>query len=597
MIAYLLTFLVFIFNIWLINQGSGFTVPREMLFRNLAPIHIPIIFFPLILAVFLIISKLYLKYEYFLSKRIIHIAIFAICILFSLSLFHTVQTNPDYGHYQREAKYFVENGPLVFLKNWGTFSCYFNMPLISFLRGVFFQIFGEGQFAVLLLNLIFTIGIFFFTLKIAEKLFNNDVAWISILLLSSIPFFLTQTPLFLVDIGLTFFVSASFYLNLSLIHKPTYSKSLLTSIILFFTLISKVFGLVYLIFIFAGFLTYLMVQKKDKEIWIRFLSSWFLTFLLSLTYVIWKWSLFNKMIINFTWSVTLLKLFLPIFLIFLIGFFSFYNRHNIEKLFRKVYPKLHIIIYLLLLFLFFYSNKPLFYLRSTIVATSIPLALLFYSSIFVTFKNKSMSGFLLLLWFFSIMAIPNTMFKYQLPTYPAIAILVSYSLVSIFKSKKIRSIALSVILSFSITITYFFFLPMIQTHVKNNIRNATKIYKLDDSDRLAIVPYPVGEYGDMFIRSLENPTSCPHPPSLVDIVDYYSNAKVYYETRSQLVSRLILRDNLPDAIYLVHHLDLPIKEDSELDMLLKDKYDKGPIFDEAKGSGIWRVKIATFFIK
>ncbi len=471
------------------------------------------------------------------------------------------------------------------------------MPLISFLRGVFFLVFGEGQFAVLLLNLIFVVGILIFTLKIAERLFDKRVAWVSILLLSSIPFFITQTPLFLVDIGLTFFVSASFYLNLLLISKPTYSKSILTGIILFFTMISKVFGIVYLIFILAGFVTYLMVEKKDKELWIKFLSAWLVSFILSLSYVVWKWSLFSNMIANFSWSITIFKLLLPIFLVFLTGFLSFYNRLNIEKFIKKIYPKLHIIVYLLLFFLFFCSNKPLFYLRSTIIATSIPFALLLYSSVYISFRKKSKSGFLLLLWFFSIMAIPNTMFKYQLPTYPAIAMLAAYSLVSIFKTEKAKYLVVSIILSFSVTITYFFFFPMIQTHVKNNIRNATKIYELDKADRLAIVPYPLGEYGDMFIKSLENPTSCPHPPSLVDIVDYYSNANVYYESRNQLIANLITGDNLPDAIYLVYHLDLPINEDHELDMLLKDKYSKGPILDEAKGSGIWRVKIATFFIK
>lgn len=83
-------------------------------------------------------------------------------------------------------------------------------------------------------------------------------------------------------------------------------------------------------------------------------------------------------------------------------------------------------------------------------------------------------------------------------------------------------------------------------------------------------------------------------PSLVDIVDFYTPAKVDYLPRDLLLAKLKSGQNLPEAIFLVYHLDLPLPEDKELEALLAKHYQEGPLFDQAKGSGIWRVKIKVF---
>lgn len=596
MLAYLIFFFpIFLFNIWLINHGSGFTVPREMLFRNYAPLWRPLLAFPLVLAALFLLDKLYFRTKKQISPKAKKILLTAFLFLSSFSLFFTVQTNPDYGLYQREAKYFMENGLKAFWANWGSFSCYFNMPLISFFRGITYWLFGEGQGTILLGNLFFVAGIFFFTYQIGRRLFNRQIALVALVFLATAPFFITQTPLFLVDLGLTFFVAASVYLLLKLVDKPSWALALLTGLVLFATAISKVFGVVYLAFILAGFILFLILERKDKKVWAAFFFSWLVMLALSLGYVASKWPLFEQMLPRALSPKTLLSLAAPLFLILTGAIFFHRKKEAVGRFFKKIYPYFLPLIYLLLIFLFFFGRRTLFYLRATIIATSLPLAFLFFASFYFVFKKKSSAGFLLLIWFWAVMAVPNTMFKYQLPVYPAIMLLASFSLFSLFKESQRRRNYLLVVLAFSFTITYTFFLPMINTHVKNNLRQAARFINNQGAKSLVITPYPVGEHGEMFVRSLENPTSCPHPPSLVDIVDFYTPAEVSYLSRDNLLTTLSGGQNLPEAIFLVYHLDLPIEKDEEMQMALDDHYQEGPLFDQAKGSGIWRVKVKTFY--
>lgn len=589
-----LTFLVFVFNIWLINHGSGFTVPREMLFRNYAPLWRPLLTFPLVLTALFLLDKLYFRTKKQISPKAKKILLIAFLFLSSFGLFFTVQTNPDYGLYQREAKYFVENGLKAFWTNWGSFSCYFNMPLISFFRGITYWLFGEGQGTILLGNLFFVAGIFFFTYQVGRRLFNRQIALTALVFLATAPFFITQTPLFLVDLGLTFFVAASVYLLLKLIDKPSWGLSLLTGLVLFAAAISKVFGVVYLAFILAGFILFLILEKKDKKAWAAFFFSWLVMLVLSLGYAAFKRPLFEQMLPRALNPKTLLSLAAPLFLILTGAIFYRRKKEAMGRFFKKIYPYFLPLTYLLLIFLFFFGRRTLFYLRTTIIATSLPLAFLFFASFYFVFKKKSSAGFLLLICFWAVMAVPNTMFKYQLPVYPAIMLLASFSLFSLFKESRQRRNYLLVVLAFSFTITYAFFLPMINTHVKNNLRQAARFINNQRIESLVITPYPVGEHGEMFVRSLENPASCPHPPSLVDIIDFYTPAKVDYLPRDLLLAKLKSGQNLPEAIFLVYHLDLPLSEDEELEALLAKYYQEGPLFDQAKGSGIWRVKIKVF---
>ncbi len=588
---------IFVFNIWLINQGSGFTIPRELIFRTYAPLWKPIVAF---IPIFFLLKLIYIQLKDIkIVKSNKVLLFFVLGIVSAFSFFFTVQTNPDFGLYQREAKYFVANGFIDFFNNWGSFSCNFNFPVIAFFRGLFYSVFGEGKFAVLGLNLLFFTGTIYFLYQSTKKLFSKQIALISLILFSFSPYVITQTPLFLVDLGLTFFVVLTFYLNLVVIENNSWLISLLLGLVISLTALSKVFGLVYLLGLAVFSLVYLLAFNKKKAFKHIFIG-WFIGAGLSLIYALSKKDLFFILINRHASPEKLVKLLGPFGGIIVLATFCLVlfnnnlNKINFRKLLRFFIP----LFYLALTILFFFPKRPRFYLRTIIIGNSIPLAILFYSSFLIAYLKKNWKILLLIPVIFSFLFIPNTMFKYQLPVYPFIMMVSAYSLVELGKTfgDKLKTNLLLIVIAFSISITYFFFLPMIQKHVKNNIRNSVRYANQQNIDEISLTMYPLGEWGEKFQDSIDNPTKCPHPPSLVDIVDFWTLAEVSYLTRDELFEELQTGQDLPESVFLVYHLDVPVVEDPELIELLEEKYIKGPMFDQARGSGIWRIKLQVWTI-
>src|SRR4030042_2810952 len=595
--------LLYIFNIWLINQGSGFTIPRELLFRSQAEILIPIIAFPIILTIFLLFSKflspLFKKIN--LKKKLFLIFIF--CLSSALSLSWTVQTNPDYGRYHYEAKYLVENGIFTFFQNWGQFHYSADMPVMPFIYGVGYLIFGEGQMTILIINSLIFLGIIWLTYLIAKELFNHRVAFLSVFLLSTSPFVITQSHLFLIDLGQTLFLTLSFYLLINLIKRPSFKKSILIGLVLFLASLTKIFSILFLIVFFITSFFWLFSHKRTKSAAeIYYLSvAWIIMSSLDLIYILNKKNIFLDLFFrNFSTNINKLSYIFILLVIlgitlaittFIIKIFSGKNNVFKQKI-KKANFLLLITVYFIILVLFLFGGRKAFYLRTLFIATNIPLVLLFYSSFFYIYRKKSLSALILLPWAFVPLLIPNTMFKYQLPSYPAIFILSAFSLVSLFSNhwKQIKYLLL--ITAFSCSITYFFFLPMIQNHVKNNIRDAAKYANQFQPKRTVVLFFPIGEYGNELSKYIDEKSKFP-TPSLINLLDFYSIGEVIYETEDEFLEDLE-NDNLPNILILTTHLNYDFHLDKQLATQIEKYFIEGPTFEKANGAGIWRVKIKLY---
>jgi 4-amino-4-deoxy-L-arabinose transferase-like glycosyltransferase len=596
--------LLFILNIWIINRGSGFTVPREMLFRNYADLKLPILIFPLVLLIFYFLGKYLFSFLTKVKPKTRTVIIFLLGLISAFSLFGTVQTNPDMGRYQVEAKYLAENGVVKFFKEWGVFYCPIDFPVIPFFYGLSYKIFGEGEWAVLLVNLFFFAGVLFFTYKIAEKLFNKKVATLSIILLSTTPFVLTQTPLFLVDIGQTFFLVLSIYLLIKNFGENSILLSFLTAVIISLASFTKGHAVLFFapVFIFS-----LLKTFTDKDFRKNFFITWGLALILDLLALYLKKDWFLNWIFKALPTESFIASLLPLVIIgiaLLVGLMISLKNKELATFIKEKIPGKYWLIgfYLIFIFLFIFGNSKAFYLRTPIPAMNIIVACLFYLSPFFIYKKHSKEGLFLLFWALTPLFIPNTMFKYQLPAYPAIMILASFSLASIAKTNKKLWRFMVLILAFSATITYFFFLPMINTHVKNNFRNAVRYADERNPNKIVLLFFPIGDYGQTLLKSLDkslcsNPPTvldlCPMPPSLVDIMDYYSDNKIIYMNNENFIKE-IETGNIPDMVFLAMHMDVPTQIDPKIQEILNTHYQEGPLFDQAKGSGIWRVKIKVF---
>jgi 4-amino-4-deoxy-L-arabinose transferase-like glycosyltransferase len=586
--SFVISVFTFILNLYLINQGSGFTIPRELLFRTDSSLVKPILACSVSLPIVLLLYKL-VKNSKFINKfqeKIIFIG----SLLYSFSLFWTVQTNPDFGRYHKEAEYLVENGIVGFIQKWGYFQTYFDMPVIPFLYGVGYFLLGSGKFAVLIVNLFVFLGIIIFTYLTAKELFNKRIARLSVVFFSFAPYIATQTPLMLVDLGQTFFTILCFYLILKLIKKPDWKITAITVLSLFACALTKVFSAIYLLSIFAisFFIAYQQNSKSIKPLAFTWIASGFAGF----GYGWWKQELFLTQLLHRLSPERFLNALLPLatFAVFIILAITLFKK-QISHILKKHQNKLIVLFYLLLAYLFFFSDIMRFYLRTPFIAMTIPLAVLFYLSIYFAFKKKNYPALALLPWAFTPLFIPNTMFKYQLAAYPAIMMLSSFSLVNLFKNKEKQVKYVLVIISFSISILFFFFLPMIQKHVKNNLRAAGRYINKQNAQAVVVLFDPKDEYGEELAGYIDEKSKAP-TPSLIHLLDFWSDTEFEYQTEDEFLQYLG-KNNNPDAVILATNFYKQFEfENSELKKKIEELYQQGPVFDEHKtGAGIWRVKL------
>lgn len=590
--------ILFIFNIYLINQGSGFTVPRELLFRTKAEIIKPIVAFPFILLFLFLIKRFLFPFFKKVSRSEKLVLIFLLCLVSAFSLFFTVQTNPDTGRYQFEIKYLVNQGMVAFFQNWDAY-CAIDMPVLPFIYGLALKLIGEEQIAVLGVNTLLFLGILWLIYLLAKKFFDEKVALFSLLLFSTAPFVVTQAHLFLVDLGVTFFLTLSFYLLFKLIEKPFLLKAILIGLVLYIASLTKIFSIIFLaVFLVISFL-WLFLKKKGKS-FPSLSLAWIIMASLDLLYVYWQKEAFFNFVFLYTSPQKIISLFGPLLLfgfLLILGVFLIKKRFLKIKLSQKKINLstnfLIVFIYLLLFLLFLFGKRSLFYLRTPFIGLNIPLALLFYISIFFALRKRHLFALSLLPWALATILVPNTMFKYQLPSYPPMIILTSFSLVSLFKNHQKQIKYLLAILAFSLSITYFFFLPMIQQHVKNNLRQAVVYANQFQPQEIVVLFLPLGDYGEMLETSLERTENCPKPPSLTDLADYYTNAEVTYQSQEEFLQNL-KENKIPEVVLLVNHLDKPFQIPSTLEEKLRESFIEGPVFDQARGAGIWRVKIKLF---
>jgi len=118
----------------------------------------------------------------------------------------------DASRYFTQAKHLEVYGIGYFLKEWGrTIIAWTDMPLVPFLYGMIFKLFGENRiFIQLFTTVLFSLTVVLTSL-IGKRLWNRDTGFSAGLLLFGSPYLLTQVPLMLVDVPTMFFLTLSVF--------------------------------------------------------------------------------------------------------------------------------------------------------------------------------------------------------------------------------------------------------------------------------------------------------------------------------------------------------------------------------------------------
>lgn len=150
------------------------------------------------------------------------------------------ETIVDASRYFTQAKYLEVYGIGSFLKEWGRdIPAWTDMPLIPFLYGMLFKLFGEHRLVVQ----VFTTALFslttVLTFLIGERLWNRDTGFSAGLLLLGMPYLLTQAPLMLVDVPTMFFLTLSLYAYLAAVDQGGAVRIALSIAAIVLTILSK----------------------------------------------------------------------------------------------------------------------------------------------------------------------------------------------------------------------------------------------------------------------------------------------------------------------------------------------------------------------
>ncbi len=126
----------------------------------------------------------------------------------------------DASRYFTQAKYLSKYGFAYFFQEWGgNIFAWTDLPLVPFLYGLIFKIFGESRVAIQVFSTILFSSTVVLTYLTGKLLWDEETGFYGGLLLLGFPYLYTQIPLTLVDIPTMFFLTLSIYTFIRAVRK------------------------------------------------------------------------------------------------------------------------------------------------------------------------------------------------------------------------------------------------------------------------------------------------------------------------------------------------------------------------------------------
>jgi 4-amino-4-deoxy-L-arabinose transferase-like glycosyltransferase len=133
--------------------------------------------------------------------------LFLVSFFCSLPFLNSSEVLLDSTRYFLQAKQLSQFGFLFFFKEWGgEINQWTDLPLVPFLYGVLFKLFGEKKIAVEIFNVLIFSMTPVLTYLTGRILWDSEIGFVGGLFVLTSPYLFTQTPLMLVDIHTMFFL-------------------------------------------------------------------------------------------------------------------------------------------------------------------------------------------------------------------------------------------------------------------------------------------------------------------------------------------------------------------------------------------------------
>jgi len=170
----------------------------------------------------------------------------------------------DASRYFTQAKHLEMYGATHFFSEWGRgIYAWTDLPLVPFLYGLIFNIFGETRALIqVFISIIFS-GTVVLAYLIGKSLWNEETGFIAGVLLWGIPYIFSQTPLMLVDVPAMFFLTLSIYVFIRAMEKGGIWLPV-SAVSVFCTVFSKYSAWLMLSVIAVVFLVYLLKSRENR---------------------------------------------------------------------------------------------------------------------------------------------------------------------------------------------------------------------------------------------------------------------------------------------------------------------------------------------
>jgi uncharacterized membrane protein len=165
----------------------------------------------------------------------------------------------DSSRYFTQAKHLELYGPAYFVREWGKdIYAWTDMPLIPFLYGLVFRVFGEARIYIQILTMTFFSLSAVLTYELGKTLWDEDTGFFAGVFLLGMPYLLTQVPLMLVDVPAMFFLLLAVVAFIGAIEKGTVWRIITASVSIALAFFTKYSIWLMLSVLAVVFITYIM---------------------------------------------------------------------------------------------------------------------------------------------------------------------------------------------------------------------------------------------------------------------------------------------------------------------------------------------------
>ena len=378
----------------------------------------------------------------------------------------------DASRYFTQAKYLKVYGIKYFITEWGRgIHAWTDLPLIPFLYGLIFKSLGESRIFIQILTTFFFSMTCVLTYLIGKTLWDSDTGFFGGMLLLGIPYLLTQVPLMLVDIPTMFFLTLSIFAFIKALERGR-SCIAFSSFALFLAFFSKYSNWLMLSVLAVVFLVYLKSRNTEGG---------------------WQRTVLQRGIVVAYISALLISALIALKFDVFSGQIKFLHEYQMPGL--KRWGESFVST-------FFYQIHPF-----------VTIAALY--SIFIAIKRRDRKHLIMSWLVFIVVLLQARRARYILITFPMFALMASYGL-QVIKTLELRKFVVYSIVSFSLIISIFVYLPFLQTLSSENLKDAGRFLNSIEETSIEVITIPSK---DTFVN----------PAVAVPILDLYTEKEIHYQ--------------------------------------------------------------------